>query len=251
MKKIFKSRTVLGIISIVLALVVCLVAAPAINSAAGKQTEIVRVKQNISKGEKITQDMVETVKVGGYNLPANVLKSASSVKGKYALAALQSGDYILSTKISGEAPSAYLSELDGKNQAMSISIKSFAAGLSGKLEAGDVISIYIADYGDTKETIVPNELKYVKLLAATTSTGTDTNGQQKEKNEKSTDEDMPSTLTLLVSPAQAEKLVDYEANGKIYAALAYRGTEKEAQNFLDEENQYLNGTAKSGGENNE
>lgn len=238
--KLLKDRTFLGIVGIICALVICFAAAPALNAAAGKQVEIVRVTKNISKGTKLTADMLQTIKVGGYNLPENVLKSDGAAVGKYALAALQPGDYILSSKVSATAPDIGLASLDGKKQAVSVTIPSFAAGLSGKLETGDVIELYVADYGDMKETLKPPELQYVKLLAATTDKGVD-NTDEKQDSDKSED-DMPSTLTVLVSPVQAERLVDYENNGTLHAALVFRGSEANAEKFLLLEDEYLKKT---------
>lgn len=237
MKKLFRNRTFLASLAIVLALMICFVAAPSMNAAAGKEVSIVRVTKNISKGTKLSKDMIENVKIGGYNLPDNVLKTDASVIGKYATTSLQPGDYILSTKVSDEAPDIGLSSLNGKKQAVSVTIPSFAAGLSGKLETGDIIQLYVADYGNMKETLMPSELQYVKLLAATTDKGVDNTDDQK-KDDKSND-DMPSTLTVLVSPVQAKKLVDYENNGTLHAALVYRGSDTSAEKFLDLENQYL------------
>ncbi len=42
--------------------------------------------------------MVQTVEVGAYNLPDNVLHDTASVVGKYAAADLAAGDYILPSK---------------------------------------------------------------------------------------------------------------------------------------------------------
>jgi len=239
--KLLKNRVFLGVGSILLALIICLIVAPTLNTAASKQVEIIRVVKNIPVGTAITKDMVQTVKVGGYNLPSNVLKSEKEVIGKYTSAALQTGDYILATKTSDQAPGAYLTELDGKKQAISISIKSFAAGLSGKLESGDVISLIASDYGDLKETIAPPELSYIKLLAATNNTGSDNTNDQSVKD-KTSQEDMPSTLTLLVTPEQAKKLVDFETNGKLHATLVYRGNTDATKKFLDLQDQYLTST---------
>lgn len=240
MKKLFRNRTFIAAIAILAALVICFVAAPAINSAAGKEVTVVRVTKNISKGTQITKDMIQEIKVGGYNLPDNVITSDSSAIGKYTSAALQPGDYILTTKLSNKAPDIGLSSLDGKKQAISISIKDFSDGLSGKLESGDVISLYVADYGDMKETLKPSELQYVKLLAATTDKGVDnTEGNKSNKSDDNDDDDMPSTLTVLVYPEQAVKLVDYEHNGTLHAALVYRGSETNANQFLGLEDKYL------------
>lgn len=89
-----------------------------------------------------------------------------------------------------------------------------------------------------KETIRPAELQYMKLLAATTNKGIDNNGKQ-EKDSKSSDDEMPAALTVLATPEQVQKLVDYEKNGTIHAALVYRGTSKSAKKFLDLEDKYL------------
>jgi pilus assembly protein CpaB len=239
--KFFKNRIFLGVTSIAMAIVICLVVAPAISKSVDKNVEIVRVTKNIPEGTAITKSMIETVKVGSYNLPANIIKNEKDVIGKYTTVALQAGDYILDTKTSDKSQSAYLSDLDGTKQALSISIKSFAAGLSGKLESGDVISLVVSSYGDTKTTFAPDELRYVKLLAATTEKGADTN-QTKEtenKGDSSDIDNIPATLTLLVTPEQKTKLVDYETNGKLYAALVFRGTPQDAKEFLDKEDQYL------------
>lgn len=240
MKKLFRNRTFLAAAAIVLALLICFVAAPSMNAAAGKKVTIVRVTKDIPKGTQLTKDMVQEVQVGGYNLPDSVIKTDSGAVGKYADAAFQPGDYILSTKLSDKAPDTGLSSLDGSRQAVSVTIKDFADGLSGKLETGDIISLYVAGYGDMKTTLNPPELQYVKLLAATTDKGVDNTGGKKEKkSDDSSDDDMPAALTVLVSPAQAVKLVDYEHNGTLHAALVYRGPEKNAEKFLKLEDQYL------------
>lgn len=241
MKKLLKNRYFLSGLSVLAAFLICLVITPAVNTAAGKQIEIVRVTKTVPEGTKITSDMVQNVKVGGYNLPDNVLKNSEDIVGQYALAKFQPGDYILSTKVSTQSPDAYLSNLDGTKQAISFSIKNFAKGLSGKLKSGDIISIKVAEYGDMKQTLYPGELQYVQLLAATTSEGYDSTGEQTEadKKSKSNTENIPSTLTVLATPAQALKIADYEANGSIHVALCYRGNNETAKKFLDLEDKFL------------
>ena len=48
---------------------------------------------------------------------------------------------------------------------------SLAAGLSGKLQAGDIITLIITDKNG--ETKIPPELKYVKVITTTTQDGVD------------------------------------------------------------------------------
>ena len=221
---ILKNRTVLGLICIVLSLIICFGLTPLFNSAVQSQVEIVRMARDVKQGEMISADMVTAVKVGGYNLPANVIRQKENAVGRYAKIDMQSGDYILSGKLSDMplAEFAYLHELDGSREAISITIKSFAAGLSGKLEAGDIVSIIASDVGDFRMTIALPELRYVKVLAVTDSKG----------NDKGDDSELPSTITLLVVPAQALILAELEVTGKIHCTLAYRGPQENRDKFL-------------------
>ncbi|MCY7478998.1 RcpC/CpaB family pilus assembly protein [Paenibacillus larvae] len=82
-------------------------------------------------------------------------------------------------------------------------MKSLAAGLSGKLQPGDIVSLIAADYSDLHTTIMPPELQYVEVLSVTTSSGLD--AQAKSEKQADTDEkELPSTLTLLVLPHHAD-----------------------------------------------
>jgi len=237
---ILKNRTVLGLICIVLSLIICFGLTPMFNGAVKAQTEIVRMVKDVKQGDMITADMVTAVKVGGYNLPDNVMKQTENVVGKYARHDMQSGDYILSGKLSERplAEFAYLHELDGTHQAISITIKSFAAGLSGKLEAGDIVSLIASDVGDFRQTIAPPELRYVKVIAVTDGKGYDKEYEERNKNDD--DKPLPSTVTLLVVPEQAILLAELEATGRIHCTLVYRGTTENADKFLKIQADYLN-----------
>ncbi|MEG0595086.1 MAG: SAF domain-containing protein, partial [Christensenella sp.] len=141
--KFMKNRTAVGVLCIVVSLVICFGITPLFNRSISQKTEIVRVAKNIKVGDEITKDMVQTVEVGGYNLPENIIKTTDTVIDTYAIADLAVGDYILNTKVS-QAPAyenAYLYNLDGNKQAISLTIKTFANGLSGKLQSGDIVSV--------------------------------------------------------------------------------------------------------------
>ena len=237
-RSIFRNRTIIGVVCIVLSLVICFGITPLFNSSLRSQTEIVRVTSDIKKGEVIGEDKLEVVKVGAYNLSDYVMKSKATVIGKYVVADLQKGDLILSTKLSDKplAEFEYLNDLDGTKLAMSITIKNFAAGLSGKLEAGDVVTLISANYDNMGNTSIPPELQYVKVLAATAETGTDKEYvTQKETETDSPEKKLPATLTLLVNTEQAKVLADLEQKGNIHATLVYRGTETNVDKFLKEQ----------------
>jgi len=236
---IIKNRTVLGLICIVLSFIICFGLTPLFNNAVQSQVEIVRLVKDVGQGEIITADMVTTIKVGGYNLPNDVLKRQENVVGRYSMYDMKTGDYILSGKLSDTpfTAFAYLHELDGTREAMSVTIKSLAAGLSGKLEAGDVISIIATDFGDFRQTVAPPELRYVKVLAVTDGRGNDVNNV----NDSGGDENpLPATITLLVVPRQAAVLAELESRGRIHCTLVYRGTAENRDMFLDIQDEFLN-----------
>ena len=81
---LFKNRTVLGVICIALSLLICFGITPLFNKEMSRKTEIVRVTKEILTGEKITNDMVDIVEVGGYNLPTNVIKTKETIVGTFA-----------------------------------------------------------------------------------------------------------------------------------------------------------------------
>ena len=95
-----KNRTVVGVICILLSLLICFGLTPLFNQSVSQKAEIVRVVQPIRAGDEITESMVQTVEVGGYNLPEDVLRQKESAVGKYATADLAVGDYIIPSKLS-------------------------------------------------------------------------------------------------------------------------------------------------------
>lgn len=227
--KIFRNRTVIGVLCILLALIICFGVTPLFSRSASEKTEIVRVTKDIKEGNEISAEMVQTVEVGAYNLPQNLMTDKKEVVGKYATADLAAGDYILSSKLSAvpAAENAYLYNLDGKKQAISVTIKSFATGLSGKLESGDIVTVIVADYQGKGETAIPPELQYVEVISVTASSGYDAN-----TGEVVDEKELPSTVTLLVTTEQAKVLAELEQDSELHLALVYRGTPENAAKFI-------------------
>lgn len=229
--KFMKNRTAVGVLCIVVSLAICFGITPLFNRSISQKTEIVRVTKDIKVGDEITKDMVQIVEVGGYNLPENIIKTTDTVIGTYATADLAVGDYILNTKVS-QTPAyenAYLYNLDGSKQAISLTIKTFAGGLSGKLQSGDIVSVIAPNYKEQGLTVIPPELKYVEVISVTTSSGYDANtGEQLSEDER----ELPSTVTLLVTVEQGNILAELESEGKSHLSLVFRGKNEKAQQFI-------------------
>ena len=232
-----KNRTIIGIVCIVLALVVTFAVAPLVNKLSDSRTDIVRLKNDIVQGHMIQESDIEVVTVGSTGLPANVITKKEAVVGKFAACDLKANTDLLQSMISDKSDSAddVFHTLDGKKQAISITISSFAGGLSGKLENGDIVSLVVFE-NETNEATIPGGLTYVKVITTTTAEGFDKD--ELTPNEDGTYE-LPTTLTLLVNPTQAKMLVEYENRGVIHADLVYRGDSKTAQKFLDAQDLYF------------
>lgn len=238
--KFLKNRTVLGVVCIALALIICFAITPLFNASKSSTMKIVCVKSDLKIGQEITSKDIEVVEVGAYNMPSEVVQKSEDVVGKYASAEMIKGEYVLAAKISDTPASenAYLYNLTGEKRAISITIPSFAGGLSGKLITGDIVSVIAVDYKEKGETVVPEELQYVEVIAVTDKKGNDDETVTvKPDGEEETE--LPETVTLLVTPAQANILAELESEGEIHVALVYRGTAENAQKFISAQEKFL------------
>ena len=100
------------------------------------------------------------------------------------------------------------------------------------------MSVIAIDYKEKGETVVPEELQYVEVIAVTDKKGNDDETVTvKPDGEEETE--LPETVTLLVTPEQANILAELEAQGEIHVALVYRGTAENAQKFVDAQEKFL------------
>ena len=232
-----KNRTLIGIVCIILAVAVTFVVSPIINKMSEGKVEVIRFASDVAKGSQISENDLETAEIARGSLPEKAITDRDLVIGKYANSDMYKGDYITAAKITDNSNSSdnILSAISGGQVAMSFTIDSFAGGLSGKLENGDVISVFVTDKEENTE--IPKELKYVRVITTTTSGGVD-------ETEVIPNDDgtfLPSTVTVLVSVEQAEVIANAEKNATMHVALVYRGDEKGAQKYLDKQTAALNG----------
>ena len=231
-----KNRTAIGIVCIILAVAVTFVVSPLVNNISDKKTEVVRFAADVSHGTEIKDTDIELVEISNSALPEKVIKDKNAVVGKYATTDIFKGDFATESKVTDNANTAsdIMASLKGDKVAMSITINSFAGGLSGKLENGDIVSIYVTNKDD--ETENPASLKYVKVITTTTSGGIDENDVV--ENEDGSFE-LPTTITVLVSVEQAKILANYEESATMHVALVYRGDDATANKFLKAQDDYF------------
>lgn len=232
-----KNRTIIGIICMVLAVITVFAATPIMNRLSGDSVTVVRLSKDVKQGSQIGEEQLESVKVKKNTLPSGIVTNKTDIIGKYAASQLYAGDYLNESKLSGNSNTAKdaFASLDGSKAAVSITIDTFAAGLSGKLQNGDIISLIVVDK-NKKDAFIPGEFKYVKVITTTTVGGIDQNDIV--KNDDGSYE-IPSTITVLVNTEQAKLLAKYETDYTLQIALVYRGTAENADKFLTKQDEYF------------
>ena len=185
------------------------------------------MKAAVTRGTPITADGLETVEVGGFNLPDSVARRIEDVAGTYAATDLYPGDYILPEKVSSAPLSSDLSlnAIPDGMVAISVTTQTLAAALSDKLQGGDIIRLYHYDEDNALEPLsdIP-ELRFVEVLSVSDSKGLDVDYTRPP--EEDGERQQTATITVLATPEQAMLLTRYENEGVLHVALVSRGNGK-------------------------
>ncbi len=240
-----KNRTLIGIVLIILAIGLCFGISPLFNSLLSQKTTIIRLKTDIPQGAQITTAMLEAVEVGTLNLNENMLNDPALIVGKYTVAPMFAGDSFTANKLSDtiDTSDSLLRQLEPNETAMSVTIRSLANGLSGKLEQGDIIQIVSVDEEDKAE--IYDELQYVEVLATTADNGSDDTYSADEVNASTDDDDeeqaVYATVTVILQDRmQALRLAECE-NTSLHAIFVCRGDEDLKKEYLEAQKEVLTG----------
>ena len=233
MKKIFKNRLFLGIFCFTLATFLAFFVAPHLNELSQNEVPVCISKTEITKGTLIEEKHLKMIEIPQKYLPQGSLTDESNIVGKYATIDILENDFIYKEKIS-TSPTVQNNDfknLDENNVAISVTIKTFAAGLSAKLQPDDIISFISAN--GIQNTNIPPELKYMRVLSVTTDLATDYNAQASENTT------MPVSVTVSATPEQAVLLSDLELNSNLHIVLVNRGDKEKATQLLAEQQTLL------------
>lgn len=228
-----KSRVLLSVFSIIIALLLSFGIAPTLINIANQKTKVLELTQNVKIGTKLENNMFREIELNQYNLSNNIVKSREDIKNKYAIRELWKGQYLYKDNISDLIPyeNEYLyNNLTGMNRAISFTIKNLANGLANKLQQGDVISIIVINSNAKTtegQTYIPAELQYVEVLTTTNSKGTDI-----EDTDKKEDDIIYTTITVLVCDEQAKIIANAETTKELFIELVYRPGNKNVAKYL-------------------
>ena len=234
--KLLRNKFVIGIFCILVALVLGFFVLPALQGS-GQIVSVaaVRLKASVSAGMQITADLLETMKVS-QNLVPNGITDISQAVGKYAKADLYAGDYLTDAKLSGTPTglSPFSAGMSKGKLVVSLTLPSFASGVSGQLQPGDIVTVIAVpkvvtsqmlgvepeSHNQDTPVIIDPELKYLEVCMVTASDGSDARVQPNPgKDEKNT---LPVTVSFFVTETQAKKLAELEQTGTIQLAFVAR-----------------------------
>lgn len=234
-----KNRTTIGIVCMIISFFLIFFGSNKKNGEEYK--EVLILNKDINSGEKITESVIEKVELSAYNLPKNLIADEDIAVGNYITINSLKGDFITTNKISKTpiSSTAYLSNLKEGEMAISISAENLAQSVSGKIESGDIVSVIVPitegkEGKDIQDAIIPSELKYVEVITTTSSDGKDV-----DTSKGSEEEEVLSTVTLLVNEKQAKILAQIEVKGNMHLALAYSGNDSIKKRYLNEQRKIL------------
>ena len=217
MTRLFQNKMVLGGICIALAAVLTFFVLPGINKNKGETVIVIKLKENVSAGTTITEEMLEEKEVGGYGLPQNVIKDKTEIIGKFATVDIIKEDLILTDKISEYAANAKLDKIrENGRKLVTISLPSIASGVGNYLLTGDIVSVAVYKDGNTT---IPQELKCLEVFRVQNDDAIDIEDGETDDVKGH----IASTVTLIVTDTQAQALVNAEYSGKLHIVFEKRG----------------------------
>ena len=218
--KLFQNKIVVGVICIIIAAILAFFFLPSITKNKSITEKIYVVKNIVHEGSRIEESMISEKEVGSYGLPESVVKDKDKIVGKYAACDITPDDLILSSKLSDYAANQKLDKVMSQGKMLvTVSLDSVAAAVGNHLKTGDIISI--VGYSNDS-VVVYEELKELEVYSIENENAEKL--EDVENNEEA--EHLASTVTLVATQVQAEKLIQAEYSGKVHAVFVKRGAVK-------------------------
>lgn len=142
-------RTVAVVLLIVAAFCIAFLLIPKLYKMEGATTNIIMLRQDVERGDVITESMIATVTVGAYGLDSTVIRDATAVIGKYAVADISSKDLLFPNKFADTDPTVNDPvtepeiELAEGEMLLTLALSSTAAGAAGNILPGDLVNVAI------------------------------------------------------------------------------------------------------------
>ena len=210
---------------LILAGVIAFVIVPKSNKNMAESVDVVKVTKQIEKNTQITEDMLEIKQMPKQAVTQNTVTDKKQIVGKVSNVQLLPEDNLVMQKFTdvGTETDKALYEMDNSEQlAISVTLANLASSVSGKIQPGDVVSVY-GFINETKQLADYNDLQYIEVIAVSNSSAEELSTRNSDSETDSSDKVIPATVTLSVNRNQAQELVFLENTSSIHIVFVGRG----------------------------
>lgn len=234
--KFLKNRIFLSALCLLLAAGVAFFLLPRFYEDKSATVTVLRAAQDIPAGMTITEQLLTSAEVGGYGLPEGIVNDKAHLVGKVAQTTIIRGDYFFPQKVGSYLTDEQLDRIAEKGQRLvTVSVESIAAGLSSHLLAGDTVTVAVffekaSDGQDTApQVIVYPELTGLMVYSVENAKTEDTAEirSKQDDSQSASSDPVAKAVTLIVTQAQAETLIQAEYTGKLHLIFEKRGVSHE------------------------
>lgn len=233
-----RSKLIIIVLALVLAGVAAVLAMRYVNSArtevasGSEPVEILVAQEDIPRGlsseELLAKEMIALEKVPQRFVAAGAISSARAIEGQVLSTPLSKGEQLTAARFAVPSAAGLAYSIPKEYVAIAIPVDE-VRGLSGLVQPGDHVAVFVTFSPGPKgeENLTKILLPEAKILAMGGSMSSQPAGSQDGDQGgggalggTTQDENAaPRTMTLSVSPADAEKLVFAEETGKVWVSL--------------------------------
>ena len=225
MMKYIKNRYVIFALCLILAGVIAFVIVPKSNKNMAESVDVVKVTKQIEKNTQITEDMLEIKQMPKQTVTQSTITDKKQIVGKVSNVQLLPEDNLVMQKFTdvGTETDKALYEMDNSEQlAISVTLANLASSVSGKIQPGDVVSVY-GFINETKQLADYTDLQYIEVIGVSNSSAEELSTRNSDSETDSSDKVVPATVTLSVNRNQAQELVVLENTSSIHIVFVGRG----------------------------
>lgn len=225
MMKYIKNRYVIFVLCLILAGVIAFVIVPKSNKNMAESVDVVKVTKQIEKNTQITEDMLEVKQMPKQAVTQSTITDKKQIVGKVSNVQLLPEDNLVMQKFTevGTETDKALYEMDNSEQlAISVTLANLASSVSGKIQPGDVVSVY-GFINETKQLADYTDLQYIEVIGVSNSSAEELSTRNSDSETDSSDKVVPATVTLSANRNQAQELVVLENTSSIHIVFVGRG----------------------------
>lgn len=225
MTKYLKNRYVIFALCLILSGIIAFVIVPKANKNMGDAVNVVKVIKRIEKNTQISEDMLAIKQLPKIAVPDNAITDKSMIIGKAAAVTLYPEDNLIPQKfisLDSVGDKAFY-DMDNTEQiAVSVTVSSLAASVSGKIIPGDVVSVY-GFVTETKTLAEYTDLLYLEVIGVSNANAEELSERTSGSETDSSDKVIPATVTLSVNRNQAQELIMLENTSSLHIVFVGRG----------------------------